>query len=252
MEYRITKDCGTGWDESLKGLVAWGASETQHGKAEKVSPGDIFLHFIDHARAWAGYSIVSGVLQPNNRDFHADWLAALPYVIPIEPGVWLEEYQCEHTVSVSGLSDKHYHRQTTFTRIPPNEAELIIEAIKTAKAVRPETKPSAAFHERWKTGAESYYKGIVKGSARGKCWLCEEEAASWATRTKVALLRAEIALSKEELASIRDSFLDAAHIVAHCDSGSMTPDNLRPLCPTCHRIIDRLSNERREKLLRKQ
>lgn len=45
------------------------------------------------------------------------------------------------------------------------------------------------------------------------------------------------------------SFLDAAHIVADCDSGPMTPDNLRPLCPNCHRVVDRLSNEQRKKLL---
>jgi 5-methylcytosine-specific restriction endonuclease McrA len=104
---------------------------------------------------------------------------------------------------------------------------------------------SSAFHERWMNGAEDYYKGIVKGLAGGKCWLCGEDVASWATR-------ANIGLSSDEVESIRDSFLDAAHIVADCDLGPMTPDNLRPLCPSCHRVVDRLSDERREKLLRKE
>jgi len=248
VEYRITKDCGVGWDEPLPAVAAWGVSESQRQRAEKITPGDIFLHFIDHVHAWAGYSTVTGLLQKNHRDSEADWLAALPYVIPIERGVRLNEGQCERNAPVSALSNKHYHRRVTFSRIPSSEAKLIIEAIKTAAAVQ--STPSSAFHKRWLTGAENYYKGIVKGSASGKCWLCGEDAASWVTRAKVALSRAEIGLSNEEIESISHCFLDAAHIVANCDSGPMTPDNLRPLCPNCHRIADRLSNGRREKLLR--
>jgi len=242
--YRITKDCGVGWDKTLSpAAAAWGVSETQRRLAKNVAPGDIFLHYIDYAHAWAGYSTVIGALQENHRDSDADWLAALPSVIPIEPRVWLNEGQCERTVAVPRLSDKHYQRRKAFTVIPPTEAELIIEAIDAAGAVQ--STVSSAFHERWVTGAENYYKGIVKGLARGKCWLCEEDAASWATRTKISI-------SEKEIERIRDAFLDAAHIFPNCALGPMTPDNLRPLCPTCHRIVDRLSNDRREKLLRKK
>ena len=245
MEYCITKECGDEWGDPLPVPAdnAWGVSETQRRLAERVAPGDIFLHYIDYAHAWAGYSTVSGVLQNNRRDSDADVLAALPYVIPIKPVDWLNEGQCERTARISRLSDKHYHRRAAFTRIPPNEAELIIKAIKTAAAVQ--SIPSSLFHERWKKGAENYNKRIVKGLASGKCCLCGEDAASWTTR-------AAIALSKAEHESIRDRFLDAAHIVADCDLGKMTPDNLRALCPNCHRVVDRLSNERREKLLRKK
>jgi 5-methylcytosine-specific restriction endonuclease McrA len=130
-----------------------------------------------------------------------------------------------------------------FTPIHQSDAELIIEAINAAKAVQSTASP--AFHKRWMNGAENYYKGIVKGLARGKCWLCEEDAASWATRMKISI-------SEKELERIRDAFLDAAHIVPNYNLGPMTPDNLRALCPNCHRVVDRLPNERREKLLRKK
>lgn len=242
MEYRITKECGVGWDEPL-GVPAWGVSEGQRRQAEKVRPGDIFLHYIDYAHAWAGYSTVTGPLQQNNRDTHVDWLAALPSVIPIERRVWLDKGQCELTESVLGLSKKHYQRQVAFTVVPPTEAELIIKAIDAAHAVQ--RIASSAFDKRWRTGAENYYKGIVKGLAEGKCWLCEEDATSWADRVKISI-------TDEECVAIRDAFLDAAHIVPNFDLGPMTPDNLRPLCPTCHRVVDRLSDERREKLLRKK
>jgi hypothetical protein len=85
-------------------------SENQRRLAKKVALGDILLHYIDHAHAWAGYSTVSGALQENHRDSHVDWLAALPYVIPIERGVWLKEGQCEGTVLIPRLSNKHYNR----------------------------------------------------------------------------------------------------------------------------------------------
>ncbi len=245
VKYRITKDCGTGWTGwAAKSLdparIAWGVSNSQHRLAKNVVPGDIFLHYIDNVHAWAGWSTVSGSLRDNHRDSHADWLAALPYVIPIRRGTWLNEDQCERTVTVPRLSAKHYHRQAAFTIIPPTEAELITEAIDTAVAVQ--STASSLFKERWVIGAESYYKGIVKQLAGGKCWLCQEDAASWAARAKILT-------SNEELQKIRDCFLDAAHILPDCELGPMTPDNLRALCPNCHRVVDRLSKERREMLL---
>ena len=55
MIYRITKDCGTGWDEMHDEFTetAWGVSERQRSLAEKVCPGDGFLHYIDRAHVWA-------------------------------------------------------------------------------------------------------------------------------------------------------------------------------------------------------
>ena len=242
MVYRITKECGAGWGDEPKAVPAWGVSESQIRRAEKVAPGDIFLHYIDFAHAWSGYSSVTGSLVKNDRDFHADWLAALPFVIPIECSVMLNKGQCERTVSVPGLCEKHYWRQVAFTVIPQTEAELIMKAIDDANSVR--SIASSGFCELWEIGAESYYKGIVKSSANGKCWLCKEDVNSWVNRVNVSM-------TEIELESICDAFLDAAHIVPDCALGPMTPDNLRPLCPTCHRIVDRLSDERREELLRK-
>lgn len=241
VEYRITKECGVGWGEPLPAIAAWGVSESQRRLAKNVIPGDILLHYIDHAHAWAGYSVVSDVLQKNDRDSHPDWLAALPDVIPINRGIWLNMHQCEHTAAILGLPDKHYNRQVAFTSVPASEAKLIIAAIDAAQAVQ--SMASDAFQKRWRIGAENYYGDIVRGLAGGKCWLCGDDAASWATR-------AGMALSKEELESICDSFLDVAHIKARSNLGPMTPDNLRALCPNCHRFVDRLSEERREKFLR--
>ena len=242
MEYRITKECGVGWDEARDpAAVAWGVSDAQCRLAKNVAPGDIFLHYIDYAHAWAGYSTVSGALRENDRDSHADWREALPFVIHITRGVWLKKCQCEGTVLIPGLSNKHFNRQVAFTSIHQSDATLIIEAIKKA-ADAVQATPSDEFRARWETGAENYYREIVIALARGKCRLCKADAASWASRVPISA-------SKEELESIRDSFLDAAHIIARRDSGPMTPDNLRALCPNCHRVVDRLSKERRAKLL---
>ena len=242
MEYRITKDCGTGWAATIdQSAASWGVSESQRQLAARVAPGDIFLHYIDHVHAWAGYSTVTGEAEDNQRDSQPDWLAALPIVIPIKPGVWLHEGQCEETVVVHGLPEKHYERQVAFTSIPVAEAILIIKAIESASASKPTV--SQGFHKRWMDGAESYYKGIVKGLAQGKCRMCRQDATSW-----IALAR--VSLSREETDSIRDAFLDAAHIDPNCKGGPMTPVNLRALCPNCHRIVDRLPDEQRERLLR--
>lgn len=242
MEYFMTKEYGTGWSESLAPTAtAWGVSDSQRRLAKKIAPGNIFLHYIDYAHAWAGFSTVTAVLQENQRDSHADWLAALPHAIPIERGVWLTEGQCERTVSVPGLPDKNYNRQAAFTRIQEPEAHLIIAAIQAAASVQQE--PSPEFHARWTAHAESYYKGIVISLADGKCRICGDDVAAWARRAKTPL-------SDKELEKLRDSFLDAAHIVADSKSGPMTPDNLRALCPSCHRVVDRLSDERRVELMR--
>jgi hypothetical protein len=190
MMYRITKECGVGWGEGLDESSritadAWGVSKSQCLRAKNVAPGDIFLHYIDYAHAGAGYSTVRGPLRKNDRDSDADWLAALPFVIPIKRCVWLKEGQCERTVRVRGLSERHYHRQVAFTQIAPTEGELIIKAINAAATVQ--SAASAAFHKLWMTGAENYFKSIVKGWAGGKCCLCGEDAASWATRAKIAI-----------------------------------------------------------------
>jgi hypothetical protein len=244
--YRITKDCGRGWDDILsKSYTAWGVSRTQQALAEKVATGDIFLHYIDHARSWAGYSKVTGHVQENRRDSEQAWIKALPFVIPIECGKWLDEGQCEqckHAVEVLGLPAKHYERQVTFTSIPASEARLIVEAIHRAASLKQTV--SENFHQRWGEGADAYYKRIVKTLANGKCQLCKADAASWAAG-------AGIKMSGSEVAEIGDAFLDAAHIVPNCDSGPMEPDNARALCPNCHRLIDSLPRKQREDILRR-
>lgn len=246
MVYRITKDCGTGWDEVHGSAeAAWGVSERQRSLAEKVRPGDVFLHYIDRVHAWAGYSMVISKLQANDHDSHPDWVAALPQVILIARSVWLTEAQCENTVRIPDLSDKHYERQVAFTAVDPKEALLIIAAIDGTPDV-PGGQPSPEFHALWVEGAEGYYKGIVKDQANGKCQLCGEDGISWAAAKLVG-----IDVKGRDRVRIADGFLDAAHIVSDCDLGSMTPDNLRALCPNCHRVVDRLPGKQREALLRK-
>lgn len=245
MDYRITKECGDEWDKWLEEFPraaadAWGVSKSQRLRAEKVTPGDIFLHYIDGAHAWAGYSTVDGPLRKNDLESDADWLVALPFVIPIKVGVRLKTGQCEGTVRVSGLSDKHYHRQVAFTKIARDEGDLIKGAIDKADHVQSAASPK--FLKLWNTsGPENYYKGIVKGDAGGKCCLCGEDAVSWATRWKIEI-------SKEELESIRGVLLDGAHLIPNRKSGRMDPKNLRALCANCHRVFDRLSKDSREKL----
>ncbi len=243
MNYWMTKECGVGWDEPLGSkFPAWGVSKSQERLAKKVAKGDTLLHFIDHVNAWAGYSEVIEPVRNNNRDSNADWVAALPIVIPIKPAIWLQEYQCQLTVLVPGLPKKRYERQRAFTAMHPTDASLIIEAIKAAAVAVPQ-KLNRSFHEDWMIGAEGYYREIVIGQANGNCWLCQENASSWALRT-------QIHVPDDKLESISRSFLDAAHIVARSKRGQMMPDNLRPLCPNCHRLVDRLSDEQRERLLR--
>lgn len=246
MDYRITKDCGAGWDEAYalkdQATVSWGVSDNQKSLAKKVAPRDIFLHYIDHAHVWAGYSTVIGALCDN--DESGVRLEALPYAVRIKRDVWLSKDQCQNTrdVDVPGLAGKHYHLRRAFTSISADEARLIIEAINSTVASQP--KPSVAFDESWMADAESYYKGIVKGKACGKCRMCGENAESWIRRIPA------IMATKEEVARMHDAFLDAAHIVPVLLNGRMIPENLRALCPNCHRIVDRLSPERRETLLR--
>jgi len=225
-----------------------GVSERQHSLAEKVRLGDVFLHYIDGVHAWAGYSMVKSKLKANDHDSHPDWVAAHPKVILIERRVWLTETQCENTVRIPALSDKHYERQVAFTAVDPKEALLIIAAIKGTPDV-PGGQPSPEFHATWIKGAKGYYKRIVKDRAKGKCRLCGEDGISWAAAKLVG-----IDVEERDRVRIADGFLDAAHIVSDCDLGSMTPDNLRALCPNCHRVIDRLprkQRKQREELLRK-
>ena len=247
MQYRITKDCGTGWDDALQsvGLKAWGVSDKQYARASKVQTGDVFLHYIDHTHTWAGYSSVKGTLQENDRDSHPDWANALPWVIHIQKSVWLTEGECERTVSIQGLSDKSYNRQAAFTAIGDIEdAKRVIAAIDNAATLSGQ-QPSSEFDARWRQGAGAYYKQIVKDLAKGTCRLCGQDGPSWAAK------QVGVSPRDEDTAKIVYGFLDAAHIVPHCQpGGSMTPDNLRALCPNCHRVVDRLPQKQRERLLR--
>jgi hypothetical protein len=247
MVYRITKDCGTGWDEMHDGFAetAWGVSERQRPLAEKVRPGDVFLHYIDRVHAWAGYSEVTGILQINNRDSHPDWVDALPGVIPIAKGRWLTEAQCEHTVRIPALSEKHYERQVAFTAVDPEEARIIIAAIDGVPDIVKE-QSSQDFHALWIEGAGGYYKDIVKGQANGKCRLCGEDGVSWAAKLKLVGLE----VGEQDKLRIANSFLDAAHIVPNSILGPVEPDNLRALYPNCHRVVDRLPRDQSESLLR--
>jgi hypothetical protein len=242
VQYRITKDCGYWWEQTLEpGRFAWGVSESQKSRASKVAPGDILIHFLDGVHAWAGYSVVTGTSKPNDRDAESDWREALPHVIPIERRVWLNKNECFLTRSVPGLVGQNYHRQQSFTAIRPEEATLIIAAIDAAKGK--DSPLTDEFNIRWNKDAEKYYWDIVRSLSGGKCWLCGETAESWIAKNNLLI-------PIDEVIKIRERFLDVAHIEARKDEGKLSPDNVRCLCPNCHRIVDRIPKETCKMLLK--
>ena len=243
MAFRITMDCGAGWDELLssKAPYTWGVSQTQRRIAKNIAAGDVLLHYIVRPRVWAGYSVVLDSIQDNNRDSKCDQ-EAHPVVIPIECSVWLRMDQCPQTFTIPGLSAIHYHRKPTFTVVNENDAIRIKAAIDAARDQQ--STVDEDFADRWAFGSDNFYWPITRALAAGKCWLCGETAANWEQKHLTTL-----GLSEDELKKIRRDFIDVAHIKARAEGGPITPDNVRALCPTCHRMVDRLSPERRKELL---
>ena len=243
VQYWITKECGGWWGEMPDtSTKAWGVSDAQRRLAKRVEPSDILLHYIDSVRAWAGYSTVTGRLEANNRDSDKDWRDAIPSVIPIQAEVWLTMHQCEITKENPDLHSMKYHRKNAFTSIPANVAELIVEAIEAAK--NKQCIATAEFQKSLEIDAENYYWTIVRSRSKGRCWLCGETAASWIARQS-KFLPIQESVAKE----IGEKFLDMAHIAARHKKGRMSPDNIRALCPNCHRIVDRIPDEARKLLL---
>ncbi|MDB5344231.1 MAG: endonuclease [Schlesneria sp.] len=242
MAFRITMDCGVGWNEHLdsKAPYTWGVSQTQQRIAKNIAEGDILLHYIVRPRAWAGYSLVLNSVQGNNRDSLTD-REAHPVVIPIECGVWLDMDQCPHTREIPGLSVIQYHRKPTFTVVNEDDATRIKEAIDAAKTKQ--SKADKNFTDLWAFGSDNYYWPITRAVAAGRCWLCGETAADWEKK------HLKLQLSEDELKKLRRDFIDIAHIKARAVGGPITPDNVRALCPTCHRMVDRLSPERKLELM---
>ncbi len=211
MEYRITKDCGPWWEQSLEPeTFAWGVAESQCRFAKHVAAGDILLHFIDGAHAWAGYSEVTGMIKPNDRDKEVAWKEALPEVIPIKRGVWLNKKEAFLCVSVVGLLGQNYHRKPSFTAMKPDEAKLIVAATNEAKGK--ESEPTSEFNQRWDRDAEKFYWEIVRAISGGMCWLCSERAETWVEKHGWEL-------RKQEVAAIQERFLDVAHIEARAKKG---------------------------------
>lgn len=242
MNYRITKECGVAWRESCNvPLEAWGVSKEQYTRAQKVAPEDVLLHYIYGIRAWGGYSTVAERVNENTRDKNTDWRAALPYAITLKNCVWLDVGQAETTVDIPDLPAKHYHRQVTFTSIPESEAQCVIAAIDKAKTLQ--VTPSPKLEAFWNAGADAYYWEIEKALAKGKCRLCGDDVSSWMKRISQILAGSSLTLSGDQLSDLRDSFVDVAHIIAKADAGPLMPNNVRALCPTCHRVIDRLPKD---------
>lgn len=245
MTYYITKDCGDGWDETMKAenLPFWELSKRQEGLARKVAAGDVLLHYIDHVHAWAGYSEVTGRLEANTRGKNPDWCKALPFLLPIKSRVYLKKQQCTLTRNLAGVSDRH--RQPAFSRVPDEEAGVIIKAIKDAKDAKlsGDKVDDPAFIAAWKKGADGYYGDIRKAQAGYKCEACGADGITWAEKYLGGRLR------KGDKESPPDWFLEAAHITARCKEGLAIPDNLRALCRNCHHLIDRLPDEERVKYL---
>jgi hypothetical protein len=241
MQYFMTKEIGAAWSES-SGIFdnRWGVAQGQLRLAKRVEPGDVLLHFVDSVRSWVGYSTAAGPVQENNLDREVDWRAALPFVIPIQKEVWLDEGQAQHSNQIPALSHCHFHRVVAFRIVSPADGEVVVAGIKNA-ANREPGEIDDEFHQRWLKHAESFYKEIVIRLANGRCQLCGDDARTWADAVRFPL-------TESEVEKFRTSFLDVAHIKPNCQQGSMLADNLRALCPTCHRVADRLSDKRRYQL----
>src|SRR5438045_2775893 len=150
MEYRITQDCGPGWDSAIEdALRGWGVAASQERFAKNVNAGDVLLHFINRPRAWTGYSVVLDKLQATTCAAQVD-REAHPKVIPIESQVRLTRDQSSHTVGVAGLSPLNYHRKPAFTIINPTDSSLIKAAIDAAQAQSSPKTANAEFCEQWK------------------------------------------------------------------------------------------------------
>lgn len=242
MNFFLTKEIGTAWSEINGGFDGrWGASEGQYSIARKIQKGDRLLHYVNSVRSWVGYSVATGPIQANTIDQSEDWRVALPYVIPISRGAWLTESQAQLTTQIDSLTHQNFHRPRTFSQILESDGEKIVRAIDCATLESP--KLQAEFHTKWQYHAEAYYKGIVIALAKGNCQLCKANARVWANSMNVPL-------SEAELEKLQYSFLDAAHIMPNSTGGSMLADNLRALCPTCHRVLDRLDEDRRMEIFK--
>lgn len=234
MTYYITKDCGAGWDAIKESsLEGWGASRSQERLARKPNPGDVLLHYIDHVQAWSGYSEVTGALVENTRDENHDWRKALPWILPVRLMVYLSRPKCQRTRTLSGVLDRH--QQLSFSKVPDEEACVVIEAIKSADKIAVETE-DPTFSAAWRQGADGYYGDIRKAMAGHKCEACGEYGNKWAKERLGGRFR-----KGDEIAG--DWFLEAAHIIPRHKDGPATPDNLRALCRNCHHLIDRLPHE---------
>lgn len=242
MAFRITMDCGVGWNEHLesKAPYTWGVSKSQQRIAKNIAAGDILLHYIVRPRAWAGYSVVLDSVQENFRDSLTD-RDAHPVVIPIEQGVWLDMHEAAHTLKIPDLSPIQYHRKPTFTVVNQDDATRIKAAIDAAKGQL--SIATTDFADLWALGSDNYYWPITRAVAAGRCWLCGETAADWERK------HLKLKLSDDELKNLRRDFIDIAHIKARAEGGPISPDNVRALCPTCHRMVDRLSPERKLELM---
>ncbi len=219
---------------------SWGVSKSQSEIAAKVEVGDFLLHFIDGAQVWAGYSKVIGEIKQNDRDKDADWREALPEVIPIERITWLNKQEAYLTLRVPSLVGENYHRVGSFKAINSEEAERIIAAINNAKGKS--STPTEEFEKLWNRDAERFYWEIARRISGGKCWLCSESAESWVKSHSWAI-------PDTELEKIRERFIDIAHIEDRADDGKLSPNNVRGLCPSCHRVMDRIPKQRKKDIL---
>ena len=241
MAYRITKDCGTGWDDwCASNASSWGVSDRQCRSARNVHVDDVFLHYIDGVRAWAGYSRVVSPMRENDRDSAADWRNALSFVIPVERVRCLSAGQCQLTRELPELSHKNVHRQPTFSVVSESDAVKIKAAIDKSSEIPP-TELSQEFSAKWHRDAESYYSDILSRQADGKCSLCDMTAEEWIKK---------LGLTDPLTDAVKFGFLDLAHITPRRNQGAVAPDNIRPLCPNCHRVVDRLGTQRCEEILR--
>ena len=70
----------------------------------------------------------------------------------------------------------------------------------------------------------------------------------WIDRVRKEFQGISLELAADQLKKLHWGFLKVAHVVPKSMGGAMMPDNVRALCPTCHRVVDRLPGDLKNQL----